>query len=79
MNRLIFREINNRSIIYLYYPEGEEVFGKIEYLFSDKKARIAKKAKNDEFGYFAYKATLKVEECAGKKNLPLQFTQEWVN
>jgi len=79
MNRLIFREINKSSIIYLYYPQGEEVSGEIEYLFSDKKARISKKARNDEFGYFAYKATLMIEECAGKNNLPLQFTQEWFN
>ena len=77
MNELILREMNESRIIYLYHPNGEETFGEIEYLFSEKLARVAKKADNDESGYFAHKATRKIEECVGKNNLPLKFTQAW--
>jgi hypothetical protein len=77
MNELVLKEMNENRIIYLYHPNGEDIFGEIEYLFSEKQARINKKADNDETGYFAYKATSKIEECVYKNNLPLRFTQAW--
>jgi len=77
MNELVLKEMNEDRIIYLYHPNGEETFGEIEYLFDEKHARVTKRAVNDETGYFAHKATRKVEECVGKNNLPLKFTQAW--
>lgn len=77
MNELVLKEMNGSRIKYLYHPNGAEDFGEIEYLFSKKQARITKRADNDESGYFAHKATRKVEECVGKNNLPLKFTQAW--
>jgi len=77
MNELILKEMNENRVIYWYHPNGDPIFGVIEYLFSDKQAHISKKADNDESGYFAQKATQKVEECVGKNNLPLKMTQAW--
>jgi hypothetical protein len=77
VNQLVLKEMNDNRIIYFYHPNGEETFGEIEYLFAEKQARIARKADNDESGYFAHKATRKVEECVGKNNLPLNLTQAW--
>ena len=77
MNELILKEMNTQRIIYLYHPNGDTPFGEIAYLFSDKQAYVMKKADNDETGYFAQKATKKVEECVGKNHLPLKLTQAW--
>jgi len=77
MNELVLKELNDNRILYLYHPNGEESFGEIEYLFSDKRARVAKKANNDETGYYARKATRKVEECVEGNNLPIKFVQAW--
>ena len=77
MNELILKEMNDKRILYFYHPNGEPLFGEIEYLFSDSHAYITRKADNDESGYFAHKATQKVEECVGKNNLPLKLTQAW--
>jgi hypothetical protein len=55
MNQLVLKEMNDQRLIYLYYPEGEDAFGEIEYLFSEQRARIAKKAANDESGYLRTK------------------------
>jgi hypothetical protein len=77
MNELVLKEMNENRIVYLYHPNGDESFGEIEYLFSEKQARVAKKSDNDESGHFAYKAARKVEECVGKNNLPLKLTQAW--
>ena len=68
---------SNDKIVYLYYPDGHERYGEIEYIFSLQQAHVARKADNDESGYFAHKATRKVEECVGKNNLPLRYTQAW--
>ena len=77
MNELILKEMNENRIIYLYHPNGEEAFGEIEYLFSEKQAHVSRKADNDETGHFAHKATRKVEECVIKNNLPIKFIQAW--
>ena len=77
MNELVLKEMNEIRIIYIYHPNGDNTFGEIEYLFADKQAHVSKKAENDESGYFAHKATRKVEECVGKNNLPLKLTQAW--
>ena len=77
MNELVLKEMNTDRILYSYYPNGEKTFGEIEYLFAVKQARVSKKADNDETGYFAHKATRKVEECVGRNNLPIRLTQAW--
>ena len=77
MNELVLKEMNENKIVYLYHPNGEKSFGEIEYLFSEKQAYILKQAENDDSGYFAHKATRKVEECVNKNNLPLKFVQAW--
>lgn len=77
MNQLILKEMNGDKIVYLYHPEGREAFGEIEYLFSDKQAHIVKKAEDDETGYYARKATVKVEKYVSENNLPLRSIQAW--
>ncbi len=77
MNDLILKEMNSSKIVYLYHPNGESEYGEVEYLFSDKQAHVVKKASGDDTGYFAHKATRKIEECVSKNNLPLKFTQAW--
>lgn len=77
MNRLILKEMNVDKIVYLYHPEDKETFGEIEYLFSDNQAHIVKKAEDDETGYYARKATLKVENYVSANNLPLNSIQAW--
>jgi len=77
MNELVLKEMNENKIIYFYHPNGEKAFGEIEYLFSEKLARVSRKADTDETGYFAHKATRKVEECVSKNNLPMRLTQAW--
>ena len=77
MNELILKEMNDYRIVYLYHPNGDKTFGEIEYLFSEKHARVAVKAENDESGYYAHKASRKVEECVGRNNLPIKLTQAW--
>jgi hypothetical protein len=77
VNRLILKEMNDNRIIYLYYPNGGEAFGEVEYLFSEKQAHISKKAKDDETCYFANKAVLKVEKYVEGNTLPLKAVQAW--
>ena len=66
MNELILKEMNENRIVYFYHPNGDAVFGVIEYLFSDKQAYISRKADNDESGYFAQKLHKKWRSALGK-------------
>ena len=77
MNRLTLQEMNTIKIVYRYYPEGKDVFGRIVYLFSNKEASVEEKAQGDDTGYYAHKATKKVEECVSKNYLPMEITQAW--
>lgn len=77
MNELMLKEMNQEYVIYLYKPEGKGDFGEIIYNFSEKQATISKQSKDDEFGRYANKAMLKVEECINKNNLPMKLVQAW--
>jgi len=77
MNVLVLKVMNENRIVYLYYPNGHETFGEIEYLFSEKCAHVSKKADDDEFGHFAHKAKRRVEEFVEENNLPMKCCQAW--
>ena len=77
MNILELFEMTKEHIIYLYRPEGRGEGGKVIYHFADKKAIVYQQATDDEFGRYAHKASLKVEECVDKNNLPLRLVQAW--
>lgn len=77
MNQLELKEYSKEQIVYIYRPEGEGEGGEVIYRFADKCAVIGKQAADDEFGRYAHKAVLKVEECVKKNNLPIKVIQAW--
>ena len=78
MNIMKLKEVNDRSIVYYYQPEGEGGFGEILYEISLSEARIVKRAENDEGGLnYGEKAVRKVGEFVSKNNLPINYTQAW--
>jgi hypothetical protein len=77
MNRLVLKKFDNSEVIYSYYPEGGELHGEVLYDFSKGDTFILQKAENDDTGYFARKALLKLKERIVKKNLPMDFIQAW--
>jgi len=81
VNKFIFKEANEVRVIYRYYPNGGEFSGEIEYSISNKQSKILKKAEDDDTGYFARKAQMKVveklSECIDANKLPLKFSQAW--
>ena len=77
MNELTLKEMNTEYVVYLYQPEGRGDFGEIVCLFASQQASVIKQSKDDEFGRYANKAVVKVEECVKKNNLPLKFIQAW--
>ena len=76
MNKLKLKEFNENYIVYLYQPEGRGEFGEVVYSFSDKAAKITKRAEENSV-WHDNKALLKVAECVEKKSLPLECTQAW--
>jgi hypothetical protein len=77
MNELLLQEMNQERVIYLYKPEGKGESGEIIYFFAKNQAQVVKQSKDDEFGRYANKALLKIEECVSKNNLPIKLVQAW--
>ena len=76
MNKLKLKEFNEKYIVYLYQPEGRGDYGEVVYDFTDKTAKITKRAGENSI-WHDNKAVSKVEECAEKKVLPMELVQAW--
>ena len=77
MNELVLKEMNWDYIIYQYKPNGKGDSGEIVYdLKTDEIIKVSN-APDDETGYYARKAELKVKDCIKRKVLPMQCIQAW--
>ena len=64
------------SVIYKYYPNGEQDFGEIEYQLETKECRVLFKAVTDETGHFARESVKKIKKTLdSSKSLPIRFIQ----
>jgi hypothetical protein len=74
---MVLKKFDKSEVIYFYYPEGGEFCGEVMYDFAKSTPEILRKSENDDTGYFADKALLKLKERVNKKNLPMDFIQAW--
>ena len=76
MNLFKLESFNDGVALYLYQPEGQGEWGRIQYNRITGKALILERAENTTDKH-DFNAVRKMEERCKEKTLPFEFTQAW--